>query len=98
MTILRIKEIVGMSSEDRADRLVDLRVELARMKTMVKAGGTVEDPTRIRELRKAIAKILTIENEVKLGIRQVAKEPEKKVEKPKKKPEAKKETKEKAPQ
>ena len=59
-----------MSSEDRAAKLVDLRAELARIKTMIKAGGAVENPTRVRELRKTIAQILTVENEKKLGIRQ----------------------------
>ncbi len=39
---------------------------------MVNAGGAVENPTRIRELRRTIAQILTIQNEKKFGIRQVA--------------------------
>ncbi len=102
MPILRIREINNMSAEDREQRLSDLRAELARMRTMVNAGGAIEDPTRIRELRKAIAKILTIQNETKLGIRKAPEEPEKKQEKkaekpakPEKKPKAKKEDKEK---
>ena len=98
MPIMRIKEIVEMSSEDRANKLMDLRVELARLRTMIKAGGSVENPTRVRVLRKTIAQILTVENENKLGIRKTAKEPEKKpkkkTEKPAKKPKAEKETKE----
>jgi large subunit ribosomal protein L29 len=98
MPIIRIKEIVEMSSEDRANKLMDLRVELARLRTMIKAGGSVENPTRVRVLRKTIAQILTVENENKLGIRKAAKEPEKKpkkkAEKPAKKPKAEKETKE----
>ncbi len=69
MPILRLKDIRGMSAEDRAKNLSDLRAELARLKTMVRAGGAVENPARIRELRKAIAKLLTIENEDKLGLR-----------------------------
>jgi large subunit ribosomal protein L29 len=52
-----------MSSEDRRKRLIELRTELMRLRTMIKAGGSVENPARIRELRKAIARILTIENE-----------------------------------
>jgi len=48
------------------------------LKTMVRAGGAVENPARIRELRKAIAKILTIENEDKLGIRKKEEKPAKK--------------------
>ncbi|MGD0644534.1 MAG: 50S ribosomal protein L29 [Candidatus Bathyarchaeia archaeon] len=98
MAIIRFKEIVSMSSEDRVNKLVDLRAELARIKTMVKAGGSVENPTKIRELRKTIAQILTVENENKLGIRKAAGEPEKKQKKkaetPAKKPKAKKETEE----
>jgi large subunit ribosomal protein L29 len=69
MAIIRLKEIKGMSSEDRTKKLVDLRAEQARIKTMVNAGGAVENPTRVRELRKTIAQILTIQNEDKLGIR-----------------------------
>ena len=69
MPILRLKDITGMSSEDRAKKLSELRAELARLKTMVRAGGAVENPARIRELRKTAAQILTIENENKLGLR-----------------------------
>jgi large subunit ribosomal protein L29 len=67
--ILRLKDIKGMSTEERAEKVSDLRAELARLKTMVRAGGAVENPARIRELRKTIAKLLTIENEDKLGLR-----------------------------
>jgi len=52
-----------MPSEERRKKLVELRTELVRLKTMVKAGGAIENPARIRELRKTIARILTIENE-----------------------------------
>ncbi len=63
MPILRLKDIRAMSSEDRRKRLTELRTELMRLKTMIKAGGSVENPARIRELRKTIARVLTIENE-----------------------------------
>jgi len=66
MPIMRLKEIRGMSSEERTKKLTELRTELSRLKTMISAGGAVENPTRIRELRKTIARILTIENEQKL--------------------------------
>jgi large subunit ribosomal protein L29 len=88
---MRVKEINALSAEDRANKLADLRIELARFRTMVNAGGAVENPTRIRELRRTIAQILTIENEKKLGIRQSA---ESKGEKPAKPPKAKKSSKE----
>lgn len=83
MPILRIKELREMSSEDRTKRLGEFRTELLRLNTMVKAGGTVENPARIKQLRKIIAKVLTIENEEKLGIRKTEKK-EKKKEKRKK--------------
>ncbi len=82
MPILRLKNISNMSSEERHKNLLELRVELARLKTMVRAGGAVEKPGRIRQLRKTIAQILTIENEYMHGIRVVK---EKKVNKPKQK-------------
>lgn len=96
---MRIKEIVDMTSDDRTKKLVELRAELARIRTMINAGGAVENPTRVRELRKTIAQILTVENENKLGIRKAAAEPEKKpkkaaAEKPAKKPKVEKEAKE----
>ena len=78
MPIIRLKDIKGMSAEERTEKVSEFRAELARLKTMVRAGGAVENPARIRELRKAIAKILTIENEDKLGIRKKEEKPAKK--------------------
>jgi len=63
MPIMRKKDIRTMSSENRLKKIDELRTELARLKTMVKAGGSIDNPSRIRELRKTIARILTIENE-----------------------------------
>jgi len=47
--------------------LRELRTELSRLKTMVEAGGAVENPARIRELKRTVARILTVENEEKIG-------------------------------
>jgi len=86
MPILRLKEISSMSSDDRSKKLAELRAELSRLRTMISAGGAVENPTRVRELRRVIAQILTISNEEKLGIRKTeakeAKKPEPKKAKP----------------
>lgn len=78
MPLMRIKEIEALSVQDREYKLVDLRAELARIRTMVNAGGAVEDPTRIRAIRKTIAQILTVQNETRMGLRKAPKEPEKK--------------------
>jgi len=73
MPILRLKDINDMSSEERTKKLSELRTELAGLKTMIRAGGAVENPARMKELRRTIAQILTIENENKLGIREAKK-------------------------
>jgi large subunit ribosomal protein L29 len=95
---MRIKEINALSVEDRENKLADLRIELARIRTMVNAGGAVENPTRMRDLRRTVAQILTVQNEKKLGIHQVAEEKTvKKVAKSAKAPKVKKKTKETVP-
>lgn len=68
MPILRVKEIRDMSSEERMKRLDEMRTDILRLRTMIKAGGTIENPARIREIRKTIARILTIEHEEKLEL------------------------------
>jgi large subunit ribosomal protein L29 len=67
MAILRLKDIRDMSPEKRKEKITEFRTELARLKTMVAAGGSIDNPAQIRELRKAIARILTIEAEEKRG-------------------------------
>ena len=91
MPILRLKEIVDMSSEERAKKLSELRAELSRLRTMVRAGGAVENPARTNELRKTIAQVLTIESEQKLGIRKKETTQEKPAKKAKKTKEKKQE-------
>jgi len=67
MPVIRLKDIRDMSSEERRKRATELQTELVRLRTMTKAGGSIENTARIRELRKAIARILTIEHEAKLA-------------------------------
>lgn len=78
MPIMRVKEMREMSSEDRMKRLGEFKTELLRLKTMVRAGGTVENPGRIRELRRTIAQILTIDGEKRSEPRKTEKEEKKK--------------------
>lgn len=70
MPILRVREIREMPPEERRKKLEELKVELTRLRMTVKSGGNLEDPSRIREIRKTIARILTIERESK-GARRV---------------------------
>ncbi len=67
MPILRMRDLREMSPGERERRLRELRTELLRLRTMVEAGGAVENPARIRELKRTVARILTVENEEKTG-------------------------------
>lgn len=55
-----------MSSDEQQKRVTELRTELVRLKTMTKAGGSIENTARIKELRKAISRILTIKREAQI--------------------------------
>ena len=63
MAILRLKDIRDMSSDQRTAKINEFRTELSRLKTMVAAGGSIDNPSQIRQLRKTIARMLTIEAE-----------------------------------
>jgi len=63
--IIRMKDIRAMSPEDRKKRLTELRTELMRLRTMVKAGGAPENPSQVQEIRRTIARIFTVDNEEK---------------------------------
>lgn len=63
MPFLRVKDIREMAPDRRTERIDELRTELARLKATAKAGGSIENPSRIREIRKAIARLLTVQNE-----------------------------------
>lgn len=59
----RVQEIRDMSVEQRERRLSELRTELSKKKTMINAGGSIENPGQIKFLRKTIARILTVMQE-----------------------------------
>mgnify|MGYP006267468973 CR=1 FL=1 len=93
MPILRVKEIRDMSIENRQKRLDELQTELVRLKTMIKAGGSIENPSRVRDLRKTIARISTIKNEP-IPVKKEEKKTEKKKETKEKKKKVEKKPKE----
>lgn len=66
MAILRVSEIRKMKPEERLQKLNELYAELRRLKVKVASGGPLKESGRIRELRKTIARILTIQREEEL--------------------------------
>jgi len=63
LPILRKREIRQLLPEERDKKLVELRTELAKLRTRVKAGGNVENAGQVREIRRTIARILTMMHE-----------------------------------
>lgn len=66
MPILRMSEIRELTPEERMRRLEELRTELSKLRTMISAGGSVENPGRVRALRRTIARLLTVMREEEL--------------------------------
>ena len=63
MTILHPLEIRDMTPAEREAELEDLETELLNANSVKAAGGMPDNPGRIKELRKAIARIKTIQRE-----------------------------------
>jgi large subunit ribosomal protein L29 len=61
MPILRKREISRLLPDERQKKLRELRTELGKVRTTVESGGRIENPARIREIRRAIARLLTVE-------------------------------------
>jgi large subunit ribosomal protein L29 len=51
-----------MLPEERTKKISELRAELTTIRTQVKSGGTVDNPSRVKELRRTVARLLTIQN------------------------------------
>ncbi len=68
MPILRMSQIREMSHEDREKRLEEFRTELSKVNTMIKAGGSIENPGRVKALKKIIARVLTVMREEELSL------------------------------
>ncbi len=62
----KLRALREMSREERLDLLNQLRAELLKLESQ-RARGFVEKSGRVREVRRAIARILTIEREAEGG-------------------------------
>lgn len=63
MAILKVKQIREMKKEESQKKLSELKLELLKEQANVKMGRPIKNTGRIHELRKAIARILTIQKE-----------------------------------
>ncbi len=61
----KIKEIRSWSDDELARKLEELRGEQLNQRMLKALGGAIENPARIRNTRRSIARILTVINERK---------------------------------
>ena len=65
MTKKKMDELRGLVQADLESKLMDLRAELAKERSLVASGTRPENPGKIRATRRTIARLLTIINERK---------------------------------
>ncbi|EJN58667.1 large subunit ribosomal protein L29 [Halogranum rubrum] len=63
MAILYPDEIRDMTPAEREAELEELETELLNTKAVQAAGGAPDNPGRVKELKKTIARIKTIQHE-----------------------------------
>lgn len=63
MAILYTEEIRDMTPPERQSELEELETELLNARAVQAAGGAPENPGRVGELRRTIARIKTIQRE-----------------------------------
>ena len=63
MTILKAKNIREMEENERLRTLTDLREELMMLYSMQTGGGLSDNPAKAKQLKKQIARVLTVMNE-----------------------------------
>lgn len=65
MAILRAKQIRGMSPKDVESKLSEIKLDLMKESGNVKMGKPTKNTGKISELKRTVARILTIRNEAK---------------------------------
>jgi len=63
MAILRVKEIRKLEEKDLDKRMDELKLELSKERANINIGAPVTSPGRVKEIRKTVARILTIKNQ-----------------------------------
>ncbi|MCK5023150.1 MAG: 50S ribosomal protein L29 [Candidatus Aenigmarchaeota archaeon] len=63
MAIIKLKDMRKMDDKQVKKQLNELNLELAKERANIHIGATVTSPGRVREIRKTIARIKTIQNE-----------------------------------
>jgi large subunit ribosomal protein L29 len=73
MAIIKRNELKQMGKENLKNKLVELRKELIKVNAQISTGTPPENPGRVREIKKTIARILTILNQPKQEVKEKSK-------------------------
>ena len=76
---MKTKDLRSMSKDDMKSKLIELRKELIKHNAQIATGTTPKSPGQVRELKKTIAKIMTVVSTSK-ETKEAAKPSEKKAE------------------
>jgi large subunit ribosomal protein L29 len=68
MARLTPQDIRKLTPNERKKRLQELYDELSSVRIDLATGGGMDNPYRMRAIKKAIARILTIQREEELGV------------------------------
>lgn len=63
MSIFRMEELRKMGEQERQEELESLMKDLLHERGMIATGGAPDNPGRVGEIRKAIARIKTVRGE-----------------------------------
>ncbi len=62
MAILRVKEILALGSKEQEGKLIELRKELIKIQSQISTGA-VKETARVRNLKRTVARILTLQKQ-----------------------------------
>ena len=65
MPIVKPKDIRNMKADEIQSKLYEIKLELSKEMGNVKMGRPVKNNGRIKELKRTVARILTIKQEIK---------------------------------
>ena len=63
MAIIRMKEMRKMDQKELVKRADELRLELSKERGNIKIGSNVASPGRLREIRRTLARVATLDGE-----------------------------------
>jgi len=63
MAILKTSELRDMGKDELNEKLTDLKKEIVEEKGQIETGGFADNPGRMKEMRRTIARIKTVLNE-----------------------------------